>query len=462
MLDIFATEETDSRPIWLVTKPRFHDWVEAQTPATRNWIAASGFKATEGASLLVPDPEGQLDGIVFVLAEQAKANYPLARLSESLPKGRYHLTGPAYGGETMHQALSWAMGTYAFSRYKPKKEAKTWPQLVIKDKANGTEASHIANAVFLVRDLVNTPANDMGPQELEEAARKLAEDHQAEITVTVGDDLLTQNFPLIHTVGRASPRAPRLIDLTWGSPDKPKVTLVGKGVCFDSGGLNLKPGSSMDLMKKDMGGGANVLGLGELIMGARLPIRLRILVPAVENAVSGNAFRPGDVLPSRKGLNVEIGNTDAEGRLILADALSLADEESPELLIDMATLTGAARVALGPDLPPFYTDDEDFASQLASASRDVADPVWRMPLWPGYDSSLKGKVGDVNHIADTGMGGSITAALFLKRFVERASSWSHFDIYAWTPKARPGQPVGGEAQAIRALYAVLRSRYAST
>ena len=460
MLDIFTTEQTDSRPIWLVTKANFHNWLEEQPSATRNWIAASGFKATAGASLLLPDPDGQLAGIVFAPAQKASPIYPLARLSESLPEGRYHLAGPAHEGETVHQALSWAMGTYIFSRYKPAKASKTWPQLTIKDAAVGTEASHIANAVFLVRDLVNTPANDMGPQELEDAARKLAKDHKAEIVVTTGDDLLAQNFPLIHSVGRASPRAPRLIDLTWGRPDDPKVTLVGKGVCFDSGGLNLKPGNSMDLMKKDMGGGANVLGLGALIMGAKLPVRLRVLVPAVENAVSGDAFRPGDVLPSRKGLNVEIGNTDAEGRLILADALSLADEEAPELLIDMATLTGAARVALGPDLPPFYTDDDNFAAELTKTSVDVADPVWRMPLWPGYDSSLKSKIGDVNHIADTGMAGSITAALFLKRFVERASSWSHFDIYAWTPKARPGQPIGGEAQAIRALYALMRSRYA--
>jgi leucyl aminopeptidase len=307
--------------------------------------------------------------------------------------------------------------------------------------------------------LINTPTNDMGPAELEAAARALAANHRAEIMVTAGAELLAGNLLMIHAVGRASTEAPRLIDLSWGRADAPKVTLVGKGVCFDTGGLDIKPSSGMLLMKKDMGGAANVLGLASMIMAAGLPIRLRVLIPAVENAISGNAFRPGDVLPSRKGLTVEIGNTDAEGRLILADALALADEEAPDLLIDMATLTGAARVALGPDLPPFYTGDDRFAAELAAAATEVEDPLWRMPLWKPYEAKLASKIADTNNVTSDGFAGSITAALFLQRFVERASSWVHFDIFGWNPSDRPWGPTGGEAQGIRALLRVLTQRY---
>ena len=317
----------------------------------------------------------------------------------------------------------------------------------------------MADAVFMVRDLVNTPTSDMGPDALEAAVRKLAERHKAEVEVTEGDDLLKRNFPMIHAVGRASATAPRLIDMVWGRKDAPKVTLVGKGVCFDTGGLDIKPASGMLLMKKDMGGAANVLGLASMIMAADLPVRLRVLIPAVENSISANAFRPGDVLQSRKGLTVEIGNTDAEGRLILADALALADEEAPEMLIDMATLTGAARVALGPDLPPFYTGDDALAAELATAAVEVEDPIWRMPLWKPYDAKLASKVADINNVTTDGFAGSITAALFLQRFVERAKSWAHFDIFAWNPAERPHGPVGGEAQAIRALAQVISARF---
>jgi leucyl aminopeptidase len=313
--------------------------------------------------------------------------------------------------------------------------------------------------VFLARDLINTPANDMGPEALEKAARRLARAHKATVAVVKGEDLLKKNFPIIHAVGRASAEAPRLIDLTWGPKGAPKVTLVGKGVCFDTGGLDVKTASGMLLMKKDMGGAANVLGLASMIMEAGLKLRLRVLVPAVENSISAGSFRPGDVLTSRKGLTVEIGNTDAEGRLVLADALALADEEAPQLLVDMATLTGAARVALGPDLPPFYTDDEALAADIAAASAAEEDPLWRMPLWRPYAAKLASKIADTNNVTSDGFAGSVTAALFLQRFVGKAKSWAHFDIYGWNPADRPHGPIGGEAQGIRALEKVISQRF---
>jgi leucyl aminopeptidase len=315
--------------------------------------------------------------------------------------------------------------------------------------------------VQIARDLINTPANDLGPEELAAAAITLFGTYGGSSRVIEGEALLAENFPMVHAVGRASSRAPRLVDAHWGDASDPKVTLVGKGVVFDTGGLDIKPSSAMTLMKKDMGGAANVLALAAMIMDAELPVRLRVIIPAVENAISGSAFRPGDVLASRKGISVEIGNTDAEGRLILADALALADEEAPDLLIDMATLTGAARVALGPDLPPFYTDDEGFAADLATHAEAVNDPLWRLPLWRPYESYLDSKIADINHINTSGAGfaGSVTAALFLARFVEKAATWAHFDIYGWNPADRPGRPAGGEAQAARALFALLQARY---
>jgi leucyl aminopeptidase len=319
----------------------------------------------------------------------------------------------------------------------------------------------ILSGVQIARDLINTPANDLGPAELADAMLALFSRNGGQGNVIEGDALLSANFPMVHAVGRASARAPRLVDATWGEMAHPKVTLVGKGVVFDTGGLDIKPASGMALMKKDMGGAANVLGLAAMIMEARLPVRLRVIVPAVENAISGDAFRPGDVLPSRKGLSVEIGNTDAEGRLVLADALALADEEEPELLIDMATLTGAARVALGPELPPLYTDDDAFADDLAASAEAVNDPLWRLPLWRPYESYLDSRIADINHINTSGAGfaGSITAALFLSRFVGKAKTWAHLDIYGWNPSDRPGRPAGGEAQTVRALFACLKDRY---
>jgi len=349
------------------------------------------------------------------------------------------------------------LGTYGFARYK---QAKPKPKLVLPEGIDGAAVSRIAEAVFLARDLINTPANDMGPEELAAAARALATSHGAKLTQIAGEALAKKNYPLIHAVGKGSARPPRLIDLTWGKPNAPKLTLVGKGVCFDSGGYDIKSSAGMITMKKDMGGAAVVLALTGLIMGAKLPVRLRVLIPAVENAVSGSAYRPADVFPSRKGLTVEIGNTDAEGRLVLADALAEADRESPDLLIDIATLTGAARVATGMELPPFFTDDEILAAALMQASAAVSDPLWRLPLWRGYEPTLASTVADLTNMPDYGYAGAITAALFLNRFVTNAKSWVHFDIAAWTDRPRPGRPRGAEATAARAIWQMLQKRYA--
>jgi leucyl aminopeptidase len=372
-----------------------------------------------------------------------------------LPPGVYRFANAAH--DTRLAVLAFALGSHRFARYR-KAEAPEI-RLVPPEGVDVADIARVAEAAVMARDLINTPANEMGPAELALAAHAVAERYGATFACVVGEELKAQNFPLVHAVGMASSRAPRLIELAWGDPGHPKVTLVGKGVCFDTGGLDLKPSSGMLTMKKDMGGAANVLALAQMVMDAKLKLRLRVLIPAVENAVAGNAFRPLDIFPSRRGLSVEIGNTDAEGRLILADALAYADEEVPDLLIDMGTLTGAARVALGPDLPPFYTDDEALALDVARYAREENDPLWRMPLWPPYDSWLDSKVANVNNAPSGTFAGSITCALFLKRFVERATSWLHIDIYAWTPQAKPGRPEGGECQAARAVYRLLSERY---
>ncbi|HEX4158564.1 MAG TPA: leucyl aminopeptidase family protein, partial [Rhizomicrobium sp.] len=347
--------------------------------------------------------------------------------------------------------------TYEFDRYR--KRSRRFPQLLVPADVDPADAQRIAEGVFLARDLVNTPANDMGPAELSEAAQALAHRFGAGFRAILGDELIEQNYPLVHAVGRASERAPRLLDLRWGEESAPKVTLVGKGVCFDSGGLDLKNSAGMLTMKKDMGGAAVVLGLAQMVMAAGLPVRLRVLIPAVENAVSGAAYRPGDVLMSRRGLTVEIGNTDAEGRLVLADALAEADDEAPALLIDFATLTGAARAATGMELPPFFTDDETLAADLSRVAGEVHDPVWRLPLWRGYESAINSPIADLNNISDYNLAGAITAALFLNRFVSRARSWVHLDIPAWIDRPRPGRRRGAEANGARAIYALLSSRY---
>lgn len=457
MLDIFVTERNKAAtPVWLLRAAEVEDWCAAHAGAAAAWAGTAGFKGEAGKVLLLPDGSGGLAGVLLGLGD-ASDPFLTGALPAALPAaGIYRLAGGA-DIDMEKAALGFALGTYGFTRYTGK--TRDWPRLVLPESVDGEELSRIVSAIFLVRDLINTPASDMSPADLAAAALEVAHAHGARAGVIVGDDLLTRNYPMVHAVGRAAAVAPRLVDFTWGREDAPRVTLVGKGVCFDTGGLDLKPSSAMGLMKKDMGGAANVLALASLVMSAGLDVRLRVLIPAVENSVGGNAFRPGDILRSHKGLSVEIGNTDAEGRLILADALAEADSEAPELLIDMATLTGAARTALGPDLPPFYTDDDALAAALAEAAAAAADPLWRLPLWQPYDTWLESKVADVNHVSDGAFAGSITAALFLRRFVGKSRAWVHLDIYGWCAKARPGRPVGGEAQAIRALYLLLRRRF---
>ena len=454
LLDISGS--TGARLIRGASPETWPQVASALSPTARAFAKAQGFAPKPGAVLIVPDAEGAIEAVV--LGDDPADPFAAGKLPAMLPEGVYAFAAPPR--DPAVATLAWLLGSYAFTRYgaKPAKVVR----LVPPDGVDADEVSRIAAAVAGGRDLINTPANDLGPEEIEAAARRLAEAHKAEIACVVGDDLIVQNFPMIHAVGRASPRLPRLIDLRWGAPGAPKVTVVGKGVAFDTGGLDIKPGASMLLMKKDMGGAAAALALADMMMGARLPVRLRVLIPAVENAISGSALRPGDVLPSRRGLTVEIGNTDAEGRLILADALALADEEEPDLIVDFATLTGAARTALGPDLPPFYTEDDALAADLARLGMAVNDPVWRLPLWPPYARMLESKIADVNHVSSGPMAGSITAALFLRRFASRARAHVHFDIYAWTPKAKPGRPEGGEVQGARVVYALLRERYGGT
>jgi leucyl aminopeptidase len=440
-------------PIRLVAAATWDKTRRGLSAGLRGWCEANGFKAQPGRVLALPGEGGELEAVLVGLQPDGDP-FALSKLCRSLPEGAYRFEGDM--GDAALVALGWCLEAYGFDAYS--KSQPVAARLVCPSGVDRAAVLRAAQASYLVRDLVNTPASDMGPDELEAAARRVARTYRAKLTVTSGKPLERQ-FPMIHAVGRASPRAPRLIDFTWGRPRAPRVTLVGKGVCFDTGGLDIKPASGMALMKKDMGGAANVLGLASMIMEAKLDVRLRVLIPAVENAISGNAFRPGDVLRSRKGLTIEIGNTDAEGRLILADALALADEDAPELLIDMATLTGAARVALGPDLPPFYTDDDALAKAIEEAGTAENDPVWRLPLWRPYHRLFESSLADMNNAGDSGFAGSITAALFLRRFVERAKAHVHFDVFAWTPTPRPARPKGGEAQAMRALFRVIRSRY---
>lgn len=452
----FSTDNEDAKPIWAVTIEQFEG--EDLPPYVKKWAVSAGFDAKSGSFLLIPGENGELAGALLGLGDNPDDNpFVSGKLAKSLPEGNWQLAGPASAMEKL--LLGFGMGAYQFSYYK--KSSKQKPNLVQDNSVDSVDLQRQLSGVYLARDLINIPTNDMGPEALERVFRTLANHYHADVNVVLGDALLEQNFPLIHTVGRASAEEPRLLEMKWGKSTDPKVTLVGKGVCFDTGGLNIKPGSAMSLMKKDMGGAANVLALALMIMDANLSVNLRVLIPAVENSISASAFRPSDILISRKGLSIQIDNTDAEGRLVLADALALASEEKPELMIDMATLTGAARVALGPDLPPYYTDDETLAADIYNAGQKETDHVWRMPLYKGYEADVTTKITDLTNAPSGGFAGSITAALFLKRFVDPEISWVHFDIYGWNPKDRPHAPVGGEAQAIRSLYRVIKDRYPS-
>jgi len=445
-------------PIIFATKSNWAGIARELPEQARQFAAANDFTAKPGKCLTLPAPDGRIAHVVFGLEDEGSKSRDLFRpgaLPGLLPAGVYRFANAPH--DVRLAALAFALGTYRFGRYR--KAERPDVRLVPPAGVDVADIARMAEAAALARDLINTPSNDMGPAELAQAAQALATRFGATFNCILGDELLKKNFPLIHAVGMASTRAPRLIDLSWGDPADPKVTLVGKGVCFDTGGLDLKPSSGMLIMKKDMGGAANVLALAQMVMDAGLKVRLRVLIPAVENAVAGNAFRPLDVFKSRKGPTIEIGNTDAEGRLVLADALALADEEKPDLLVDLGTLTGAARVALGPDLPPFYTNDEALAESVAAHAKRENDPLWRMPLWPPYDSWLDSKTADINNAPSGGFAGSITCALFLQRFVTDAKSWLHVDIYGWTPSAKPARPEGGECQAARALYQLLSERY---
>ncbi|WP_207458009.1 leucyl aminopeptidase family protein [Azospirillum sp. SYSU D00513] len=457
---LIDTAAADTVPLTPLTKAALSGWLEAQPPAVAGWVKALNFSGEAGATALLPDGEG---GIARVLAGVSALDelWGLAGLPAGLPPGSYRLD-PAPGLEpdgraATRLALGWALGSYRFGRYKTSE--KGFAALVWPEGADRAEVERAATATWLVRDLVNTPASDLGPEELAEAAHALALEFGAAYEVTVGQELLDRNYPAVHAVGRASPREPRLVDLRWGNPDHPKVTIVGKGVCFDTGGLDIKPSSGMLTMKKDMGGAAHALGLARMIMMAGLPVRLRVLVPAVENVISGNAFKPLDVLSTRKGLTVEVGNTDAEGRLILCDALAEADSEKPAMIIDFATLTGAARVALGPELPALFCNDEALAAELLIAADAENDPMWRLPLWAPYRKWLDSKVADMNNVSSGAFAGAITAGLFLQEFVSKDTPWAHLDVFAWNPSAKPGRPEGGEALGLRAAYALIAKRY---
>ena len=458
---LLSAADEEVRSLHLLTEAALPDFLSARPPSLARLAALAQFKAKTGQLLVAPGEAGEPDLALFGLGDGAKADgLGFRALPARLPPGDYRLASLPPEVAVHAVALGWALGAYGFDRYR-KKPAEPRARLVAPEGVDLAEVRAIAHACALAKDLINTPANDMGPVQLEMAARETAEAFGATINVVIGDELLAANYPAVHAVGRAAhpARAPRMIEIGWGESGRPLVAIVGKGVVFDTGGLDLKPSSAMRQMKKDMGGAAHALALAHMVMAAGLPVRLVVLLPVVENAVSGDAMRPGDIIASRKGLSIEIGNTDAEGRLILADALARAGELEPALTIDLATLTGAARAALGPQVIPFYTADDALAADLAHASREVGDPLWRMPLWSGYEEALDSDIADVKNDPDSwAQAGSVTAALFLQRFAP-PGAWVHLDIFAWSPRGKPGQPIGAEAQAVRALYSLLKARY---
>jgi leucyl aminopeptidase len=458
---LLSTDPAESRPLWLLTEGELPGWLGSQPAAVVAWVRAHGFQAERHRVLSLPSPEGGIGGAVAGLGALPSARdltlWQVAGLCDRLPAQSWHLATPLPPRAATHFVLGWLMGGYRMTRYRLDGSEPPRAALVPPAEADLRYADAAARATGFARDLINTPANDMGPEELADAALGLARSRGGRCQVLAGGELA--RYPMLRAVGAASAREPRLIDLRWGDRDAPRVTLVGKGVCFDSGGLDLKPSAGMLLMKKDMGGAACALGLADLVMGLEVPVQLRVLIPAVENSVGGAAYRPGDVLRSRKGLTVEVGNTDAEGRLVLADALAEADAERPDLLVDLATLTGAARTALGPELPAAFSPNEALLDALRAHGEQESDPIWPLPLWPGYDEDLASKVADLANVSSTPFAGSIIAALFLKRFVTETASWLHLDLYAWNGKERPGRPVGAEAQCVRSLFQLISSRY---
>ena len=457
-----SAQEGPATPIHCLYEAELAAFLEARPSFVKGFVALQDFKAKAGQVLVLPTPQGVVDRVLLGLGEKGKADAMLFRaLPGKLPAGDYRLSATPEGLDATQIALAFALGGYRFDRYKPRTGDEP-RRLVADDGVDLDEVHSVAHACALARDMVNTPANDLGPLQIETIAREIAERYGATLDVVTGDDLLAQNYPAIHAVGRAAvpARAPRMLEISWGDASHPRLAIIGKGVVFDTGGLDIKPSGGMRLMKKDMGGAAHALALARMVMAAGLPVALSVLVPVVENAIAGDAMRPGDVLATRAGLTVEVGNTDAEGRLILADALTRAAELEPVLTLDMATLTGAARVALGPQIIPFYTPDDDLALEIEEGAREACDPVWRMPLWDGYREAVESDIADLKNDPDAwAQAGSMTAALFLQKFAPTSGSWVHFDIFAWNPKGRPGHASGGEAQVIRGLYGMLKSRF---
>ena len=455
MSSCLTSDSSRAVSITPVTKASLPQWLDAH-PARREWLNITGFKAEPNSFVFLPALDGEPMRVLAAVGE-GEPVWAFAGLPTSLPEGVYSIDAELDETQATAAALGWSLGSYAFTKYKAPKRAPAalvWPQ-----HADQPDVDRVSKGVFLARDLINTPTEDMGPDQLIDAGAAVAKDAGASVRILRGDELLEHNYPTIHAVGRASIRAPGLLDFTWGDDSAPKVTLVGKGVCFDTGGLNIKPREAMLQMKKDMGGAAIVLGLAQALMAAGTPIRLRVLIPAVENSIAGNAYRPLDIIRTRAGKTVEIGNTDAEGRLILCDALAEADSENPQLLIDCATLTGAARIALGPEVQAFFCDDDDVASTLQHAGTRVGDPLWRLPIWRPYRKLIDGKCADLNNVAPTPFAGSVIAALYLAEFVSAAVAWVHVDLMASNTSTRPGRPEGGEATGLRALYHYIRERF---